>query len=110
MEVCGGQTHSLLRHGIDVALAGVVELIHGPGCPVCVTPLEAIDFACHLSRRENIVLTSFGDMLHVPGSTDSLAEAPRRRWPSEARVFSAGRRRTCASRSCITDRVFRRRF
>lgn len=75
MEVCGGQTHSLLRHGIDSALAGVVELIHGPGCPVCVTPLEAIDFACQLSRRENVVLTSFGDMLRVPGSTGSLAAA-----------------------------------
>jgi hydrogenase expression/formation protein HypD len=75
MEVCGGQTHSLLRHGIDAALAGTVELIHGPGCPVCVTPLEAIDFARRLSLRDNVLLASFGDMLRVPGSTGSLADA-----------------------------------
>ncbi len=74
MEVCGGQTHSLLRHGIDAELAGVVELIHGPGCPVCVTPLEAIDFAQHLSLQKDVVLTSFGDMLRVPGSHRSLLE------------------------------------
>ena len=75
MEVCGGQTHSLLRHGIDAELAGVVELIHGPGCPVCVTPQEAIDFACDLSQRPNTILTSFGDMLRVPGSRTSLLES-----------------------------------
>ncbi len=75
MEVCGGQTHGLLRHGIDEALAGAVELIHGPGCPVCVTPVEAIDFACDLSRRPGTVLASFGDMLRVPGSRESLAQA-----------------------------------
>ncbi len=75
MEVCGGQTHSLLRHGIDVELEGVVELIHGPGCPVCVTPLESIDFARELSLREGVLLASFGDMLRVPGSRGSLLEA-----------------------------------
>ncbi len=75
MEVCGGQTHSLLRHGIDAELEGVVELIHGPGCPVCVTPLEAIDFARDLSLRGDILLASFGDMLRVPGSRGSLLEA-----------------------------------
>ncbi len=74
MEVCGGQTHGLLRHGIDVALEGVVELIHGPGCPVCVTPLEAIDLAIDLARRPDVVLTSFGDMLRVPGSHESLLQ------------------------------------
>ncbi|MBX3444568.1 MAG: hydrogenase formation protein HypD [Planctomyces sp.] len=75
MEVCGGQTHGLLRHGLDEALAGVVELIHGPGCPVCVTPAEAIDFACRLSLRPNTVLASFGDMLRVPGGVGSLNDA-----------------------------------
>jgi hydrogenase expression/formation protein HypD len=75
MEVCGGQTHSLLRHGIDAELEGVVELIHGPGCPVCVTPLEAIDFACELSQRPGMMLASFGDMLRVPGSRGSLLDA-----------------------------------
>jgi hydrogenase expression/formation protein HypD len=75
MEVCGGQTHSLLRHGIDAELEGKVELIHGPGCPVCVTPLEAIDFARDLSLRHGTLLASFGDMLRVPGSRGSLLDA-----------------------------------
>ncbi|MEQ8789629.1 MAG: hydrogenase formation protein HypD [Pirellulaceae bacterium] len=72
MEVCGGQTHGLLRYGIDEALQGAVNLLHGPGCPVCVTPLEAIDLAVQLSGREDVLLTSFGDMLRVPGSRESL--------------------------------------
>ena len=75
MEVCGGQTHSLLRHGIDVELQGAVELIHGPGCPVCVTDISAIDLAQQLAFLPNMVLTSFGDMLRVPGSNGSLLTA-----------------------------------
>ncbi|MFN0054175.1 MAG: hydrogenase formation protein HypD, partial [Planctomycetales bacterium] len=78
MEVCGGQTHGLLRHGIAVALEGVVELIHGPGCPVCVTPAAAIDLAQELSLRPGVVLASFGDMLRVPGSQGSLLDARAR--------------------------------
>jgi hydrogenase expression/formation protein HypD len=75
MEVCGGQTHGLLRYGIDTALDGVVRLIHGPGCPVCVTPLEAIDAAIDLARQPGITVASFGDMLRVPGSRESLLAA-----------------------------------
>lgn len=75
MEVCGGQTHSLLRHGIEAELRDVVELIHGPGCPVCVTPHEAIDFACQLALRRDVTLTTFGDMLRVPGSVGTLQAA-----------------------------------
>jgi hydrogenase expression/formation protein HypD len=74
MEVCGGQTHSLLRHGIDAELEGAVELIHGPGCPVCVTPLEAIDLAQRIAARDDCLLTSFGDMLRVPGSRQTLLD------------------------------------
>ncbi len=74
MEVCGGQTHSLLRHGIEEELRGTIELIHGPGCPVCVTPAEAIDFAQQLALREDMILASFGDMLRVPGSRRSLLD------------------------------------
>lgn len=74
MEVCGGQTHGLLRHGIEHALEDSIELIHGPGCPVCVTPLQAIDFAQQLSLNANISLTTFGDMLRVPGSRFALRE------------------------------------
>lgn len=74
MEVCGGQTHSLLRHGIDVELEDLVELIHGPGCPVCVTSIEAIDFAQRLCQTDGVLLTTFGDMIRVPGSCGSLLE------------------------------------
>jgi hydrogenase expression/formation protein HypD len=75
MEVCGGQTHGLLRYGIDVELRGTVELIHGPGCPVCVTNLESVDEAQRLASRPNVVVASFGDMLRVPGSEGSLLSA-----------------------------------
>jgi hydrogenase expression/formation protein HypD len=72
MEVCGGQTHSIIRNGIDQLLPPEVELIHGPGCPVCVTPLETIDRALAIARRPNTILCSFGDMLRVPGSREDL--------------------------------------
>ncbi len=72
MEVCGGQTHGLLRSGIMEELEGTLELIHGPGCPVCVTAIESIDFAQELALRPDCVVTSFGDMLRVPGSRESL--------------------------------------
>lgn len=78
MEVCGGQTHGLLRHGIDVALEGTLELIHGPGCPVCVTPAEAIDLAQAIALLPDTTLVSFGDMLRVPGSGRSLLDVRAR--------------------------------
>jgi hydrogenase expression/formation protein HypD len=72
MEVCGGQTHSIIRHGIDQLLPDEVELIHGPGCPVCVTPLEVIDKALEIASRPGVVFCSFGDMLRVPGTDRDL--------------------------------------
>jgi len=72
MEVCGGQTHAVLRHGIDQLLPPEVELIHGPGCPVCVTPLEAIDRALAIAARPEVIFCSFGDMLRVPGTGRDL--------------------------------------
>lgn len=72
MEVCGGQTHSIIRNGIDQLLPDGIELIHGPGCPVCVTPLEVIDKALAIASRPNVVFCSFGDMLRVPGSGKDL--------------------------------------
>ena len=72
MEVCGGQTHSIIRNGIDQLLGGAVEFIHGPGCPVCVTPLEMIDRALEIAARDDVVFCSFGDMLRVPGSSADL--------------------------------------
>lgn len=72
MEVCGGQTHSIVRNGIDQLLEGAVEMIHGPGCPVCVTPLELIDKALAIASQPGIIFCSFGDMLRVPGSIVDL--------------------------------------
>jgi hydrogenase expression/formation protein HypD len=72
MEVCGGQTHSIVKFGIDELLPKEITLIHGPGCPVCVTPLEQIDKAIELASRKDIIFCSFGDMLRVPGSKKDL--------------------------------------
>ncbi|MEJ2217336.1 MAG: hydrogenase formation protein HypD [Gemmatimonadota bacterium] len=72
MEVCGGQTHTIVKQGINEVLSEAVEMIHGPGCPVCVTPLEQIDRALHLASRPDVIFTSFGDMLRVPGSECDL--------------------------------------
>ena len=72
MEVCGGQTHSIVKHGIDHLLPEGIELVHGPGCPVCVTPLEMIDKAHSIAKRPDVIFCSFGDMLRVPGSDGDL--------------------------------------
>lgn len=75
MEVCGGQTHSLVKNGILNLLPEEVKMIHGPGCPVCVTPLNLINKAVYLAIEKNVILCSFGDMLRVPGSKESLLDA-----------------------------------
>lgn len=72
MEVCGGQTHAIVKFGIDELLPDMVELVHGPGCPVCVTPLELIDKALMIASGQNVIFCSFGDMLRVPGSDKDL--------------------------------------
>ena len=72
MEVCGGQTHSIVKHGLDTLLPESVELVHGPGCPVCVTPLTMIDRAHAIAARDGVIFCSFGDMLRVPGSNGDL--------------------------------------
>jgi hydrogenase expression/formation protein HypD len=72
MEICGGQTHTLMRYGIDELLPAQIELVHGPGCPVCVTPLEIIDKAIAIASLPNVTLVSYGDMLRVPGSHSDL--------------------------------------
>lgn len=78
MEVCGGQTHAILRFGIDRLLPDGLELIHGPGCPVCVTPVEFVDKAIEIAGLPNVILCSFGDMLRVPGSRGDLFAAKSR--------------------------------
>ena len=78
MEVCGGQTHTIVKQGLNELLEGAVEMVHGPGCPVCVTPLEQIDRALHLASRPDVIFTSFGDMLRVPGSECDLFQVRAR--------------------------------
>ncbi len=75
MEVCGGQTHTLMRYGIDELLPPGIEMVHGPGCPVCVTPLEMVDRAIRIASLPGVIFTSYGDMLRVPGSESDLFQA-----------------------------------
>ena len=75
MEICGGQTHTIMRYGLDTLLPSQIELVHGPGCPVCVTPLETIDKAIMVALRHDVTLVSYGDMLRVPGSNSDLLHA-----------------------------------
>jgi len=72
MEICGGQTHTIMRYGLDELLPPEIQLVHGPGCPVCVTPLEIIDAAIEIASRPNVTFVSYGDMLRVPGSRSDL--------------------------------------
>jgi hydrogenase expression/formation protein HypD len=72
MEICGGQTHTLMRYGIDEIIPKEVEVVHGPGCPVCVTPLEMVDKAIAIASRPEVIFVSYGDMLRVPGSSSDL--------------------------------------
>jgi hydrogenase expression/formation protein HypD len=72
MEICGGQTHAIVRNGLDQLLPPEIELVHGPGCPVCVTPLELIDRALAIAARPDVIFTSYGDMLRVPGTEQDL--------------------------------------
>ena len=72
MEVCGGQTHGLVKNGILNLLPSEINMVHGPGCPVCVTPLHLIDKAVHLALEKRVILCSYGDMIRVPGSKMSL--------------------------------------
>jgi hydrogenase expression/formation protein HypD len=78
MEVCGGQTHNLMKFGIDRALPAEIELVHGPGCPVCVTPLETLDRAMTIAARAGLIFATFGDMLRVPGSHENLLQVRSR--------------------------------
>src|SRR5947208_7529004 len=74
MEICGGHTHTIYRHGIKDLLPEQVELVHGPGCPVCVLPMGRVDDGIALAERPEVIFTCFGDMLRVPGSKGTLLE------------------------------------
>ena len=73
MEVCGGQTHAIVRFALDELLPDDITLVHGPGCPVCVTPAELIDKAVDIATRPDVIFCSFGDMIRVPGTTENLS-------------------------------------
>ncbi len=75
MEVCGGHTHTIYKHGIEDVLPRNIDLVHGPGCPVCVLPMGRIDDAIAIARTEGVIFTTFGDMMRVPGSNGSLLDA-----------------------------------
>ncbi len=75
MEICGSHTHTIYRHGLEHLLPEQIEFVHGPGCPVCVIPMGRIDDALWLARQPGVILTTFGDMMRVPGSTESLLQA-----------------------------------
>ena len=75
MEICGGQTHSIMEYGLDQLLPEQINMIHGPGCPVCVTSLELVERALQIAAQPKVIFTSFGDMLRVPGSTGDLFSA-----------------------------------
>jgi len=75
MEVCGGHTHTIYKHGIEDILPPNIDLVHGPGCPVCVLPMGRIDDALAMARRPGVIFTTFGDMMRVPGSQGSLLDA-----------------------------------
>ncbi|MDH3719518.1 MAG: hydrogenase formation protein HypD, partial [Planctomycetota bacterium] len=78
MEICGGQTHSIVKYGIDELLPPEVTLVHGPGCPVCVTPVELIEKALEIASRPEVIFCSFGDMLRVPGTSADLLSVKAR--------------------------------
>src|SRR5919109_322024 len=75
MEVCGGHTHTIYKHGIEDILPRNIDLVHGPGCPVCVLPMGRVDDAIAIARIEGVIFTTFGDMMRVPGSKGSLLDA-----------------------------------
>ena len=94
MEVCGGQTHTIVKYGLDSILPPAIELVHGPGCPVCVTPLETIDQAHAIAAQPDVIFCSFGDMLRVPGSRGDLLAAKVARQRRADRLLTAGCRQS----------------
>ena len=110
MEVCGGQTHSIVRYGLDRMLPPEVELVHGPGCPVCVTSLEMIDRAHAIASRPDVVFTSFGDMLRVPGIERRSARPPQPRRRRARRLFPTRRRRDRPERTAQAGGLLRHRL
>ncbi len=110
MEVCGGQTHTIVKYGIDTILPPAVELVHGPGCPVCVTALETIDRAHAIASRPDVIFCSFGDMLRVPGVARRPARAEVAGQRRPGRLLAARRREPRGGQSRSQGRLLRHRL
>ena len=110
MEVCGGQTHSIIRNGIDQMLPAGIEMIHGPGCPVCVTPLDLIDKALAIAAQPGVIFCSFGDMLRVPGTDRDLFQVKGERRRRSHCLFAARCGGAGRQKSRTASRLLRRRF
>ena len=112
MEVCGGQTHSIIKNGIDQMLPAGIEMVHGPGCPVCVTPLELIDKALAIAAQPGVIFCSFGDMLRVPGTEGDLFQVKGRAamcgWCIRRWMRWSWRSRILTSRWCFSAWDLRR--
>ena len=112
MEVCGGHTHTIYRYGVDDLLPENVELVHGPGCPVCVIPMGRVDDGMAVARRPGVIFTCFGDMLRVPGSHGSSSRprprAPTCAWSTRPWTRCASPRRTRSGRSSSSPSASRR--
>ena len=112
MEVCGGHTHSIYKYGIDDLLPANVELVHGPGCPVCVIPMGRVDDGIAVAHEPGVIFTCFGDMLRVPGSEgtllDAKARAPTSGWSTRRSTRCGSRARTPSARSCSSRSASRR--
>ncbi len=110
MEVCGGQTHAIVKFGIDELLPKQITLIHGPGCPVCVTPVELIDKALEIAARPEVIFCSFGDMLRVPGSKTDLLSVKAERRGCAHDLFATGRGEAGRAAPGQGGRLLRRRL
>ena len=110
MEMCGGQTHSIGKYGLDYLLPKEVELVHGPGCPVCVTCFEMIDKALAIAARPEVIFCSFGDMLRVPGSNADLFILKSQRRRRAGGLLTPGLFEDRASPSRPAGRLFRDRL
>ena len=108
MEVCGGHTHSIYKYGIDDLLPANVELVHGPGCPVCVIPMGRVDDGIALAHEPGVIFTCFGDMMRVPGSQGTLMEAKARGRRHPHGLLAAGRAADRARQPRPRGRLLRR--
>ena len=110
MEVCGGHTHAIYRFGIKDLLPSNIELVHGPGCPVCVLPMGRIDDGLSISQDPNVIFTAFGDMMRVPGATGSPLRAQGARHGHPHRLLAGGCAEAGREESRKTRDVFRHRL